>query len=385
MQQNIPNFIHIDNKIINLNNVNSIEKYSEHEDGSGRFRLIINFETYKVSFLGDEAKAAYDSLKGFCYVYNTKTDNATGETNFIPPNWTQQHIIGIEHKLSGSGNPTWYLVLETGQTLYVRQSNKAMWLEHYPQLEQMGIGDFISKTDVDITCYTMPDSEKPEFLRTMKVVPGGKLELPELSASAKRKAEVAKALQGFEQWAYLDLETTGIEADDEIMQIGLIHPSGEQGQILNQRDCFVKPLDAQKVYRVQKNNKSAYNIHGISPTQVEGAKTFPEHYNMLREAIHGKTLATCSEFDLKMLNQVCAMHNLDPIEPAQHIDLIKLFAKYIGVPGFKAGEYKWQSLEDAYKHILGKDLEGAHAAITDAQAMREIVETIIQFESDQPF
>src|SRR5690606_13726075 len=102
MQQ--PNLININGKIINLDNVNSVEKFSEHEDGTGRFKLVIKFETYNISFLGNDAEGAYEFINGMSYVYSRNPHNDGGVTgDFINPNWTQQRVTSIEHKTSNSG------------------------------------------------------------------------------------------------------------------------------------------------------------------------------------------------------------------------------------------------------------------------------------------
>ena len=377
MQQ--PNLIKINDTIINMNLVTNVTQsenqirfefnFVEHEDD-------VTLPAFQVEF-GNNAIKAYDYLKSQCVaVFDDSNETPPQSEGYIDPTWTKQRVIGIEHKLSSSNNPTWYLDLEgVDRQLYIRQSNKDIWTAHYPQLESMSIGDVAES--VDITCYTIPDSDKPEFMQTVKVIADGILDLPEISASSKRKAEVAAALEDYTEFAYADFETTGLLEDDEIIQIGLAYPSGENGEIQNIRDFLVKPIDAQKVHRQGKNGKSAYDIHGIGSEAVETAKSFPEHYDMLKEIISSKALATYGDYDLKMLNQVCAMHNLDPITPAFHINLMEEIVKYIGEPGFKAGQFKWQKLEVAYEKIIGKPLEGAHNAAVDAQALKVICNHIV--------
>lgn len=305
----------------------------------------------------------------------------------INPAWTEMTVTAIEHKNSSSGNPTWYLTLKgINRTHYIRQSNKDIWIEHYPQLEDMQIGDYTD--DVDITIYTLPQSDNSDFMTTMKVMPGGTLKLPEISASDLRKMEVATMLADYEKWTYLDLECTGILADDEILSYGIIG-NLDTKDILFKESGWIKPMDISKIYRTGKSDQSAFDVHGIDATLLERKKAtpFPDHYQKLRGYIHDKPLATYGEYDLNMLNQVCKMHHLDPIVPSRQINLMALIAKYIGEPGFKPGEYKWQKLEDACKTITGKELEDAHDALADTQALRDIVTTIVakSTPADMPF
>lgn len=109
---------------------------------------------------------------------------ALSGAEYIDPAWTQQRITRIEHYTSGSGNPTWKCALDgTDQMLYIRQSNKAIFSEHYPALENMALGDVA--THVDITVYTEPDGD---FLKPVKVLPDGKLAwISNLDADVERK------------------------------------------------------------------------------------------------------------------------------------------------------------------------------------------------------
>lgn len=306
--------------------------------------------------------------------------NHRQQPDFIDPTWDKRCIIGIEHKKSGSGNPTWYLTVGgESKQLYIRQSNKDIWIEHYPELETMNLGDSAEK--VDIICYTMPDPEKPnDFMQTVKVMPGGVLKFPEVSASAQRKASAAAELTGHDEWQYIDLETTGLNDDDEIVSVAIIQSNGDL------HDFLIKPNIPEKLNRVGKNGKTASDIHGITPEMLQAVPTFPEQYERLKTALHDKIVASYSDYDIKTLNRVCAMHNLDPIIPSKHINLMLPIAKYIGEKGFKAGEYKWQPLSDAYQTIIGQELEGAHNSMIDTLALQKIVQEIIsQSLNDIPF
>lgn len=390
-----PNFIKVNDDIINMNHIvrvnfkpngTEISRIDDNhfvsatvDNAGGATRVNFINDTH-VRITGDKAREVYDYLKSLCIAAFDDTDEIPPQSpDFIDPTWDKRRIIGIEHKKSSSDNPTWYLTVEgVEKPLYIRQSNKDIWLEHYPELETMEIGD-VAET-VDITCYTKPDDDKPEFMQTVKVIAGGTLKFPELSESAKRKNEVSDELAESDDWTYIDFETTGLNPHDEIVQVGILQPDGSQ------YDFLVKPLVPEKLLREGKNGKTASEINGITPQMLEDAHDFPHYYEQLKSALHGKKVASYSEFDIKRLNWVCEMHNLEPIVPEQHIDLIKPIAKYIGEPGFKAGDYKWQTLENAYKTIFGVELEDAHSALADARALKSLVQTITHTNLDDiPF
>ncbi len=365
--------IKIDNRIINLHDF-IVAKLSDDEQ-----TLDIELLAYPdMTIESKHAKKIFDYLTSLCIATFDDSDETPPQSaDFIDPSWTKRTIIGIEHKASNSGNPTWYCDVEgESKQLYIRQSNKDLWIEHYPDLEKMNLGDVTE--NVSITCYTIPDGD---FWKPVKVLAGGVFTLPDISASAQRKAQVFESLKGHQKWVYGDFETTGIADDDEIVQVGLMLPNDDM------QDFLVKPNDPQKLLRVGKKGKSASDINGIKPESLTNAKTFPEVYATIREAIQNKPFATYGDYDLKTLNQVCAMHNLPQIVPSEHINLMPIIAKYIGEPSkYKAGEYKWQSLTDAYEQIMGiKDMEGAHNAMTDTIALRNIVLKIVNSLDDIPF
>lgn len=365
--------IKIDNRIINLHDF-IVAKLSDDEQ-----TLDIELLAYPdMTIESNHAKKFFDYLTSLCIATFDDSDEIPPQSaDFIDPSWTKRTIIGIEHKASNSGNPTWYCDVEgESKKLYIRQSNKDIWIEHYPDLEKMNLGDTAEK--VDITCYTIPDGD---FMKPVKVIAGGVFTLPDISASAQRKAQVVESLKDYQEWVFGDFESTGVNDDDEIVQVGLMLPNGDL------IDFLVKPNDPQKLLRVGKKGKTASEINGIIPEDLTNAKTFPEVYAQIREAIQNKPFATYSDYDLKTLNQVCAMHNLPQIVPSEHINLMPIIAKYIGEPNkFKSGEYKWQPLTDAYETITGnKDFEDAHNAMTDTIALRNIVLKIVNSLDDIPF
>lgn len=64
--------------------------------------------------------------------------------------------------------------------------------------------------------------------------------------------------------------------------------------------------------------------------------------------------------NLLAIKKFCTMHATT--------DICKLPGNY--------GNFKWPKLSEAYKHILGKDLVGAHDAMTDVRACKEIFFTL---------
>lgn len=48
-----------------------------------------------------------------------------------------------------------------------------------------------------------------------------------------------------------------------------------------------------------------------------------------------------------------------------------LMEKVCKIPGYK-GKYKWPTLQEAYRHLFGREFDGAHDAMSDVQATMEV-------------
>jgi DNA polymerase III epsilon subunit-like protein len=292
------------------------------------------------------------------------------QLDFIHPNWTEQTITSIEKRIAGSGNITWKCeLLNRDKPLFIRQQNKALFVEHYPQIEDMAL-NFVHTAEIKV--YTSPDGD---FLKLEKVIPGGKLNYIKVTAdnltaeNTRRQAEAVHELGDLTTAAYADFESTCLGEKAEIVQAGLV--------IVDYGTCekikfLIKPEEPENLSLITKG-KSAQDIHGISAEMLTNEKPFEEFYALLQKHIEGKTLVTYGDFDLKLLTQVCERHELAPIVPSRHVNLMSIYAKYHGEAGFIPGDYKWQSLEAAYKQMTAEDFVGAHDALCDAEALQTIV------------
>lgn len=215
------------------------------------------------------------------------------------------------------------------------------------------------------------------------------------------------ALDSVTQWArelvargdfcVLDTETTGVESDDEIIELAILD-SGS-AVVLNTR---IRPF--------KRVSPGALAIHGITDESLrEGptrAKSFAEHWPTIYSAL--RTFSTVvvynAEFDSRMLRQsankagivyftskhaeeiaknACMDGDIDESAgadltrpqhkrrwalPLEWRCLMKQYAEYHGEPG-RYGTPAWQSLEKACMH-MGVELrdEEKHSALGDARA-----------------
>jgi len=164
---------------------------------------------------------------------------------------------------------------------------------------------------------------------------------------------------------FLDLETTGKYINiDRIVEISTIklHPNG---------------TEVEKTVRVNPTipiSKGAFEIHGISNQDVANKPTFAEHSKSIFEFIQGCDLAGYNllRFDLPLLQkefELCGI-KLD-ISDRSLIDPMVIFHRK-----------EPRDLSAAYQKYCGKIHEGAHQAIADARATKEILLNQIEFHPD---
>jgi DNA polymerase-3 subunit epsilon len=174
------------------------------------------------------------------------------------------------------------------------------------------------------------------------------------------------------EFVILDTETTGFEADDEIVQIGLVDQAG--AVVLDQ---LVQP--EQPIRNTQ--------FHGITDETVKDAPRFPQVYERLKAALEGRTvLAYNLEFDQRLLSQVCRRHQLEPIDFSQRLSpqtpntcVMEMYAQFNGEWNEYHGNYRWKKLREATVYF-GLEFEGKeHNAVSDAKATLAVIRTMAEY------
>jgi DNA polymerase-3 subunit epsilon len=204
---------------------------------------------------------------------------------------------------------------------------------------------------------------------------------PEEEAAAKAYYQRADDKRAAAEWArellqgefvILDTETTGFEAEDEIVQIGIVDQSG--AVVLDQ---LIKP--EQPIRNSQ--------FHGITDETVKDAPRFPEVYGRLKAALEGRTvLAYNLEFDRRLLTQVCHKHQLEPIDfsrrltpPTPNTCVMEMYAQFNGEWNEYHGNYRWKKLREAMA-TFGLEFEGQeHNAIVDCKATLAVIRTMAEY------
>ncbi|MEE4312310.1 MAG: 3'-5' exonuclease [candidate division KSB1 bacterium] len=167
----------------------------------------------------------------------------------------------------------------------------------------------------------------------------------------------AKKLMGLNP-VFLDTETTGLNAFDQIVEIAVIDIQG--GTLI---DTLVKPTitippDASK-------------IHGITNEMVGNAPLFPVVLRDLQDSVGDRPLLIYNaDYDLKMLRQSAAAHRLNTQMTFNAYCVMKMYAEFYGDWNEYYQNYRWQSLGSAAKQCRIDLPEDLHRARVDAELTR---------------
>lgn len=153
---------------------------------------------------------------------------------------------------------------------------------------------------------------------------------------------------------YLDLETTGLESTDEVLEIAIVDDSG--GTLLH---SFVKPQQRKRWPKAEK-------IHGITPQKVKDAPSLDDLAEQIADILRDKQLVIYNaKFDSRFLDN---LHEY----AAEVYCCMERYGGYIGEWDDRFNHYKWHKLEAAAKKAGHHWTGNAHSALADAQATRNV-------------
>jgi DNA polymerase-3 subunit epsilon len=160
-------------------------------------------------------------------------------------------------------------------------------------------------------------------------------------------------------WVILDTETTGLNAWDEVIQIGVIDGAGNilVNNVLVKPDCEV--------------SREAFFVHGISGEMLSSAPTFQQVIPSVVDAVKGKCLVIYNAlYDLRMLRQSDKLHELNIDRVADGVTCaMNKYAEFVGEWNDYRGSFKWQKLPS-----------GDHSAVGDCRAVLKIIRKMAESE-----
>jgi DNA polymerase-3 subunit epsilon len=161
----------------------------------------------------------------------------------------------------------------------------------------------------------------------------------------------------------IDTETTGLESNDEVIEISLLDC---QGNVL--LDTLVKPLG--------RISREAARIHGIQNSDLVNAPRWLDVVPDLMNALRDRTVVMYNaSFDTRLIQQSCICNMMQPFNLHAHCAM-KEYAKFWGQWSDERQSFKWQSLANAAKQ-QGITVDGdAHRALTDCRTTRAVIKAM---------
>ena len=159
---------------------------------------------------------------------------------------------------------------------------------------------------------------------------------------------------------YLDTETTGLNAADEIVEISIVD---HDGTVL--LETLVKPS--------RPIPAEATAIHGITNEEVQSSRAWPIVWTQVKPLLTGRVVVIYNDdFDLRMMRQSYERYNMKWNERIRSFDLLKLYAEFRGERDPRRGGYRYHSLASAGKQC-GIALPNAHRATADTLLTRALL------------
>jgi DNA polymerase-3 subunit epsilon len=161
---------------------------------------------------------------------------------------------------------------------------------------------------------------------------------------------------------FLDTETTGLNPNDEIIEICVLD---SRGSVL--LDSLVRPT--------RRIPPDVIPIHSITNELVMDAPAWPEVWPQVESLLRGRVVGIYNaEFDLRMLRQTHRAHTLEWAADPRNFCIMKLYAQFYGQIG-SYGTPRWQKLEVAARQC-GINPGYTHRALADTRLAKAIFDHI---------
>ena len=172
----------------------------------------------------------------------------------------------------------------------------------------------------------------------------------EAEQRAQRRWLIAAASDALTRGArVLDVETTGLDDDAEIIEIALVDAAG-----VVLFESLVRPVGSV--------TPEAFAVHGISDAMLTEAPRWPAVYRALQPMLNDQVLVSHNvPFEQRLLTQDCRRHQLPPVVAREWVCTMELATPLNGG--------RWPNLSRELA-LAGVDLETeepAHRALADAR------------------
>jgi DNA polymerase-3 subunit epsilon len=302
-------------------------------------------------------------------------------------------IVRMERSATkNSGSPMWRCQTKDGERVNVFQhsdpekDNTEMFRKagYFGYMEGLKIGEAVEWSESPIWVVMEKDGDwwavKDVGTKPHDAEPDV-LWMPDLKAYRKRA--VCQAQERLEDLPFVivDVETTGLRPDDEIIAVAIIDAmDGEP--LLNTLVC---PRDPKKLYRKQKDGLCAADVTGIRPEQLMEAPTFKEVWPEIRNYLYNEQWAAYNAgFDMGSLDRECSNAGLPLLTNRGVFDAAVIAAEYLGNWNAKRQWFEMLKLGEAATQ-LGVMVEVSHQAGADAKTTYAILKAIADDVNGEPF
>ena len=138
----------------------------------------------------------------------------------------------------------------------------------------------------------------------------------------------------------LDTETTGLDANAEIVEISMINIEGE-----TLLDTLVKPKGRIPL--------AASRIHGITATDVMTAPAWPQIHSQVGDMLRvaSRIVIYNAAYDLRLLQQTQTLYNLPPfgIDRSRFACAMQWYAQFVGEWSARRHRYRWPALDGNHR------------------------------------
>lgn len=158
-----------------------------------------------------------------------------------------------------------------------------------------------------------------------------------------------EVLRNSDRWCILDTETTGLDADAQLIEIAVISLTGEI--LVN---TLVHPTGAFEI------SPKALAVHGITADRLSDAPCFHSVYPVLKEKLGDrKIMAYGAEIDIQTVECGCRLAGLPSLNMNKRTTCLMVsYSTWYGEWSVYYKDYKWQALN------------GGHRALSDCNAAR---------------
>lgn len=160
-------------------------------------------------------------------------------------------------------------------------------------------------------------------------------------------------------WVVLDVETTGLSENSELIEVGLIDGNGQE-------------LMRQRVLPVGRISAASASVHGIKRKDLKGCPTWDEIEDQFMALIKDKRIvAYNADFDIRILKQAMKKYHSRAVMDNDISCMMLAYAAYAGEVNKRFGDFRWHKLKAAARAFGLKPPN--HSAVRDAQTTRDLV------------